>query len=390
MKKRVLFSASLFHLLNDAATVTVPMIFPLFYSQRFIITKYSHIGILSYLGFFVTFLFQIIIANVSNRLEYRSMLFFSFMGISFSLALMTFSSDFASLLLIYFTMRVFNSFYHSVGVAWVSRTHPSRAIDFAMGIQSGSGNLGVFVAFISSGFLAQKFGWKVPLFVWAGLCFFLGLISFLSVRKISTKSKDRRTFSFASWMKTLGTIRIYIPGFIFGGACWGATVYYAPSLLNHKFHIPLGQTGLFLAFWIGIGTVMTYIFGFLVHRFNRLRVSLTAFAGATFFLFLLGSSQEMELAVGSLFFFGAFLFLIYPAFQSYVGNTVPKKNQAQAFSLVSNIQMLTGSIVVLISGFLSDKFGINSPFIFLGIIGILILCYYIVKQPLLKRKTDSV
>jgi len=390
MKKRILFSASLFHLLNDAAAVTVPMIFPLFYSQQFIIKKYSHIGILSTLGFLVTFLFQIIIANISDRFEYRTMLFFSFMGISLSLALITFSSGFASLLFIYLTMRVFNSFYHSVGVAWVSKTHPSQAIDFAMGTQSGSGNLGVFVAFVSSGFLAQNFGWKVPLFVWAGVCFFLGLISFLSVRNISTKSKERRMLDFASWMETLRIIRIYIPGFVFGGACWGATVYYVPSLLNHKFHIPLGQTGLFLALWIGIGTVMTYMFGFLVQRFNRLRVSLVALAGASLFLFLLGTSLKVEIAVGSLFFFGVFLFLVYPAFQSFVGNAVPEKNQTQAFSLVANVQMLTGSIVVLISGFISDMFGINSPFIFLGIGGIFILLYYMFKQPLVTRNDSLV
>jgi len=47
MKNKVLFSASLFHALNDAATVTVPMIFPLLYTQQFIIKKYFHIGILS-------------------------------------------------------------------------------------------------------------------------------------------------------------------------------------------------------------------------------------------------------------------------------------------------------------------------------------------------------
>ncbi|UCC39120.1 MAG: MFS transporter, partial [Candidatus Aminicenantes bacterium] len=380
--------ASLFHLLNDAATITVPMIFPLFYSQQFIIRKYSHIGILSNLGFLVTFLFQIIIANVSDRLEYRSMLFFSFIGISISLVLITFSSGFASLLFIYLIMRVFNSFYHSIGVAWVSKTHPSQAIDFAMGIQSGSGNLGVFVAFVSSGFLAQNFGWKIPLFVWAGASFFLGLVSFLSVRRISTMSKERRKLDLASWMETLRIIRIYIPGFVFGGACWGATIYYAPSLFNHKFQVPLGQTGLFLAFWIGIGTVMTYIFGFIVHRFSRIRVSLVAFGGASFFLFLLGTSIKIELAVGSLFFFGAFLFLIYPAFQSFVGNSVPEKNQTQAFSLAANAQMLAGSIVVLISGFLSDKFGINSPFIFLGIIGILVLFYYMFKQTL-ANKTEA-
>jgi MFS family permease len=390
MKKRILFSASLFHLLNDAATVTVPMIFPLFYSQQFIIKKYSHIGILSNLGFLVTFLFQIIIANISDRLEYRSMLFFSFMGISLSLVLITFSSGFASLLFIYLTMRVFNSFYHSVGVAWVSKTHPSQAIDFAMGIQSGSGNLGVFVAFVSSGFLAQNFGWKVPLFVWAGACVILGLISFSSVRNISTKTKDGRRFDFASWMGALRIIRAYIPGFVFGGACWGATVYYIPSLFNHKFHITLGQTGLFLALWIGIGTIITYTFGFLVSRFNRVRLSLVAFAGASFFLFLLGTSLKVEIAVGSLFFFGASLFLVYPAFQSFVGNAVPERNQAQAFSLVANVQMLAGAIVVLISGFISDRFGINSPFIFLGIIGVLVLLYYMIKQNLLNMEKSIV
>ncbi|MQY56577.1 hypothetical protein GH140_00015, partial [bacterium] len=110
MKKKVLFSASLFHALNDAATVTVPMIFPLLYSQQFIIKKYFHIGILSNLGLLVTFIFQIIIANASHKYEYKTILLLSYLGISLSLALMTISTAFASFLLIYLAMRIFNSF----------------------------------------------------------------------------------------------------------------------------------------------------------------------------------------------------------------------------------------------------------------------------------------
>ena len=386
MKNKVLFSASLFHALNDAATVTVPMIFPLLYTQQFIIKKYFHIGILSNLGLLVTFLFQIIIANISGKVEHKLMLFFSYIGICVTLSLITLSSTFASLLFIYLIMRAFASFYHSVGVAWVSKTHPSQGIDFAMGIQGGSGNLGVFLAFISSGYLAQSFNWKVPLFVWAGVALFLGSISFLAVRKTSTRGDEVHKADFSSWMETLKNIKIYIPGFVFGGACWGTTVFYAPSLLNHRFQIPLGQTGLYLALWIGVGTVMTYFFGFLSRHLGRLNISVSAFIGSTFFLFILGIAPVKELALASLFFFGAFLFLVYPSFQSFVGDEISSKNQTQAFSLAANVQMVTGAIVVLAAGFLSDRFGINSPFLLLGVLGAVISVFYLFKRPVLVKK----
>jgi MFS family permease len=390
MKNKVLFSASLFHALNDAATVTVPMIFPLLYTQQFIIKKYFHIGILSNLGLLVTFLFQIIVANISGKVEHKLMLFFSYIGICLALSLLTLSSTFASLLFIYLIMRVFTSFYHSVGLAWVSKTHPSQGIDFAMGIQAGSGNLGVFLAFISSGYLAQSFNWKVPLFVWAGVALFLGTISFLVVRKTSTRGEEVSKPDFSSWMETLKNIRIYIPGFVFGGACWGTTVFYAPSLLNHRFQIPLGQTGLYLALWIGIGTVMTYLFGLLSRHLGRLKISVSAFIGATLFLFVLGIAPVKELALVSLFFFGAFLFLVYPSFQSFVGDEISPKNQAQAFSLAANVQMVTGAIVVLVAGFLSDRFGINSPFILIGVLGAVISVFYQLKKSILARKLSVI
>lgn len=386
MKNKVLFSASLFHALNDAATVTVSMIFPLLYTQQFIIKKYFHIGILSNLGLLATFVFQIIIANISGKVEHKLMLFFSYIGICVTLSLMTLSSTFASLLFIYLILRASTSFYHSVGVAWVSKTHPSQGIDFAMGIQNGSGNLGVFLAFISSGYLAQSFNWKVPLFVWAGVALFLGSISFWAVRKTSTRGDEVHKPDFSSWMETLKNIKIYIPGFVFGGACWGTTVFYAPSLLNHRFQIPLGQTGLYLALWIGVGTVVTYFFGFLSRHLGRLKISVSAFVGATFFLFILGIAPVKELALVSLFFFGAFLFLVYPSFQSFVGDEVSPKNQTQAFSLAANVQMVTGAIVVLAAGFLSDRFGINSPFLLIGVLGAVISVFYLFKRSALAKK----
>ena len=377
MQKRILFSASLFHALNDASTVTIPMVFPLLYSQQFIITSYSHIGILSNLGLLTTFIFQILIVNLSHRVEYKYLLLISIGGISLSLLLLTKSSLFVSLLLFYLLFRAFTSFYHPLGVAWVSKTHPDQGLDFAMGIQSGSGNLGVFIAFLSSGYLAQAFNWKTPLQIWAAVIIILGAVSFTSVRKTSTRSEEKFSHDLSSWIDTIKTIKTYLLGFAFGGACWAATVFYAPPLFNHKFSVPLGKTGVVLAFWIGIGIVMTYLFGYLSRTVGRKKLSLLSLTGSTLFLFLLGAASKLAVAQISLFLFGTFLFLLYPAFQSFVGNKVPEKNQAQAFSLVANIQMLTGAVTALVAGFLSDKFGISSPFILLGGLGVLTSVFYL-------------
>ena len=79
------------------------------------------------------------------------------------------------------------------------------------------------------------------------------------------------------------------------------------------------------------------------------------------------------LAVSGLFVFGISLFLIYPALQSCVGNAVPARNQSQAFSVASNLQMLSGALFSLVSGFLSDGFGVNTPFLLTGGLGVLAL-----------------
>lgn len=380
MKKRILLSASLFHAFNDASTVIVPMIFPLLYSQKFIIQNYSHIGILSNLGLLTSFLLQIVIANYAHKFEYRHLLLLSSLGISASVLLISLSVNMVSMLFLYLLMRGFTSFYHPIGIATVSKAHPDQGLDNAMGIQSGSGNLGVFIAFISAGYLAQNFGWKMPLYACAGVSVALGLASFISVKNISLRKKNLARPGFSSWKDALKDIKIYIPGFIFGGACWGTTVYYAPSLFNHKFNVPLGSTGVFLALWIGTGTVITYLFGYLSKRIGRGKISFASIIGSMVFLFIIGSVSILCIAASALIFFGAFLFLIYPAFQSFVANKVPEKNQVLAFSLVANIKMITGAIVVLIAGFLSDRFSISTPFLFLVVLGVLVLTYYILKK----------
>jgi MFS family permease len=375
-ERRILVSASLFHALNDSATVAVPMVFPILLGRQWMIRNYSQIGLLSNFGLLATFLFQILIVHAARRWDFRSMLGVSFAGIALSLVLISFSSTYAMLFCLYVFFRAFDSFYHTIGLAWVSRTHPSRGIDFAMGVQSGSGNLGVFLAYIAVGFMAQRLSWQAPLRAWAAVCFGLGVVSFFLVRGTSFKmNDDHEALEPGSWLRTIKAIRSYVPGFAFGGASWGVTVYFAPSLLNRKFGVPMGETGLYLALWIGAGTVMTYLFGGISRAFGRTRITRAALLVASLSLLFVGLAHRTALAVTGLIVFGMSLFLIYPALQSCVGNAVSSRNQPQAFSVASNIQILSGALISLISGFLSDRFGVHSPFLVMGGLGLVALIF---------------
>jgi MFS family permease len=96
----------------------------------------------------------------------------------------------------------------------------------------------------------------------------------------------------------------------------------------------------------------------------------TAVAGASLALILIGLARKADLAIAGLIVFGLFLFLIYPALQSFVGNAVSPRNQAQAFSFVSNLSMISGALISLLAGILSDSLGISSPFIVMGLLGL--------------------
>ncbi len=377
MKHKILFSASLFHAVNDAASVIVPTIFPLLYSQSHLITSYSQIGLLSNLGLLTTFCLQFLVVRVSLRAEYRNLLLWSVLGICGSMALLTTSSSFLVLLGLFILIRVFMSFYHPVIIAWISKSQPAEGLGQAMGIQSGSGNLGVFLAFMTVGFLAENFGWRTPLLAWSGFGLLIGILSFTVLRGVSSKEAARPALRFSGWMRVLDKIRRLVPGFIFGGVGWSVTVFFAPSLLNHEFSIPMGRTGLFLALWIGLGTFSGYGYGFLSRILGRRKVFLASLGGATVSLAVLGFAPGRSYAVAGLLVFGVFLLMTYPSLHTFVGSLVPRGEQTQAFSWVSNIQMISGALLALLAGVLSDSFGIRSPFVLSSALSGAAFLYYL-------------
>ncbi|MBC7350494.1 MAG: MFS transporter [Candidatus Aminicenantes bacterium] len=255
-----------------------------------------------------------------------------------------------------------------------------RELDDAMGIQSGSGNLGVLLAFVTTGYLAQHLGWKAPLYIWAAVGLIITAIGVTVINKVSSQQPVKPDLSASNWLKVLKKVSHLLPGFFFGGMGWSVTVFYAPSLLHNNFNIPMGQTGVYLALWIGLGTITGYLYGFWSRKFGRKRVFLTSLAGATVCLLIIGFSLSRSLSVVALLLFGGFLLMTYPSLHTFVGSTVRAEDQTQAFSWISNIQMVSGAIISLISGFLSDLLNIRFPFILAGFLSLAVFLFYLPKE----------
>lgn len=382
MKKRILLSASLFHALTDAATIVTPTIFPILYSQAFLIKKYSQIGLLSNLGLITTLVLQFWVVNLSFRYEYRWMMLLSGLGIALANFLVPLSPSFLVLLLMFVLLRAFTSFYHPVVIAWISRSRAGSAqeLDDAMGIQSGSGNLGVLLAFISTGYLAQHYGWKTPLYIWGIIGLLITAVGVSVINNVSSRQEFRPDLSARNWLQVLKRISHLIPGFFFGGMGWSVTIYYAPSLLHNNFNIPMGQTGVYLALWIGLGTITGYLYGVWSRKFGRKKVFLASLAGATVCLLLIGFSHNRILSVFSLLLYGGFMLMTYPSLHTFVGSTVREEEQTLAFSWVSNVQLISGAVISLLAGFLSDLVGIRFPFILAGFLTLVIFLFYLPKE----------
>lgn len=382
MKKRILLSASLFHALTDAATIVTPTIFPILYSQAFLIKKYSQIGLLSNLGLITTILVQFWVVVLSFRYEYRFLMLASGLGICLANLLIPLSPSFTVLMLLFILLRAFTSFYHPVVIAWISRSRSGlgRELDDAMGIQSGSGNLGVLLAFVTTGFLAQHFGWKTPLYIWAVAGLAITATGVAVINRVSSQQPGKPDLSVSNWLQVLKKVSHLLPGFFFGGMGWSVTIYYAPSLLHNNFNIPMGQTGVYLALWIGLGTITGYLYGFWSRKFGRKKVFLTSLAGATVCLLVIGFSLSRSLSVLALLIFGGFLLMTYPSLHTFVGSTVRQEDQTQAFSWISNIQMVSGAVISLISGFLSDLLNIRFPFILAGVLSLAVFIFYLPKD----------
>lgn len=374
IKRRILAAVSLHHACNDGSVVALPAVFPILFTKTLLIQRYSDIGTIILVGLVVAFLFQLLIGHRVRTHHYRRFLALDTVIVGFSLLLLTFSSSYLTLVLFFIGVRIGTSIYHPVGVAWISHAFARDRLDRAMGMQSAFGDIGVLVSFILTGFLAERFNWKLPLLMWSAVNFIV-LISALMISRGTSERPAVRRNEQVSWRGTFCKLKPFIPLLLLGGISWGITLNYAPSLLNHKLGIPISKTGIILACWMAAGTASTMFYGHIAELLGRSRALALAYVVIIASVLVIGISNNATVTIAAFITYGLAIFITFPANLSFVGSIIDEKNRTAAFSLVSNVMIIGNSIFAFVAGFLSDAFGIRTPFLVLAGAASIILVY---------------
>jgi len=369
--RRLLWIISYHHACNDGTLMAVVALIPVL-AEVMGLTLYQ-IGLLG-LGIIITVVVQYVVGRFADRVFSRYLLEIgaALMGVSF--VLMFFVNDFNGLFLAVISMRVGGAFYHPVGTSWITREFSGPYLETALGVQSGVGNFGVILALGTSGFLGEALTWRAPCVLWALMNLSAVVIGLSMVHeheikvRVVPKEKPKRSRA------TFGRMLFLLLPIVSGGALYQVTSYFGPINLTRSADWTPGTADLVFAAWIGVGTLTSYSFGRLSARFGKYKLLRTGYFVSVAASIILALTTDWFLIGPALMFFGAFLFVTYPALFSLVTDATMEDERGTAFGILFGFQLGGGAASVYLCGIIADA--LQNPtysFLFIAVLALLSL-----------------
>jgi FSR family fosmidomycin resistance protein-like MFS transporter len=383
---RILWTVGIIHAINDGSIAAVSVLFPVF--RELFHLSYTEVGIITGGGLLLTLIGQLVFGRIADGKNVNSFLLTGLLLTGLSMFLLTFSRSFLTLILFMLILRLATSFFHPIGVGWISRTYKKNRLDWAMGIQSGAADVGTFLAIATTLSFTALWGWGLPMSLWgfAGIggllvCIFLTREldhHWMIVPKVKTKQTLHEA-STETWY-LIKKIKLLVPAFVISGASWGVTITYLPLLLNARTSIPLPVIGLLVAMWTGIGSISSLSYGRIRKKINRKKVLLVSYFTIGIMGLLLSYFTNIYVIIPVLILLGIAVFLTYPALFSFVSEVTHEANEGWTFGITFTFQTGGSTVLLFFSGVLSDLYGIWIPFALVGVIsfifGIILLLNY--------------
>lgn len=382
---RILSTVSLIHAINDASIAVISILFPIF--KQLFQLNYTQIGIITGGGLFITLVAQLLLGRLADGKNVNSFLLTGLFLTSISLVLLSFSTGYLSLLFLIFFMRFATSFFHPIGIGWISRTFKKGRLDWAMGIQSGLSDFGAFLAILTTLYITQLTHWTIPLYAWACLCLIGLLISFILTKQLQRElvivPKEPKKHSLHEMatdaLKRIKAMRLLVPAFIISGASWGIIMTYFPLLLAERTTLSLPIIGFLVALWAGIGSITSLSYGKIRSYIRRKKLLVTSYLAMGVLSISLVIFTNLVLLIIVMIFLGISVFMTYPALVSFVSEVTDESVEGWTFGLTFTFQTGGGTVLLLLSGVLSDLFGIWIPFAVLGTLSLVFTLVLLIK-----------
>ncbi len=379
-KRRMFTSIGIYHTCNDGALSTLPAMYPILKEEFELV--YADIGIVVSAGLLMTLIFQLVVGRISDRYRPKYLLAGGFTIITVALVLITLITNFVELLLAILIIRLGASFYHPIGISWISRNFHGKELDHSMGVQSSFGDSGVFLGFMTTGFIAAQFGWQYPFIIWATLTFLAIIFGFAAVKgdpKFITPPKSAVPLNFDTIKSIFSSIKLYMLPFAMGGASYVIGITYGPLLLTDKIQLSEGTVGLIIGGWIGIGIITAYMFSRITKLLGgRYRTLIIAFSTISIMGLIIGWFEYLPILILGFIGFGGMMFITFPALFTLTTDSTDERMRGVTFGILFAIQLSGGVIMGYLCGWLADKYGISVPFYILTILGIITIIWLLV------------
>lgn len=367
-KHRALWAVGLYHGANDGAVVAVAALFPILLTQN-LLRSYTDIGLLTMVALAVTIVCQILFGVWSDKATPKLLLPAGMVILGIASILTTVADSFALLLVFVAIGRVGASVYHPVGISWVGKRFKEE-VDHAMGFQSAGGDLGVILAFASSGFLGLHYGWQIPFLVWGGLALVAALVGSLLTRNLEMAPKVERREP-VSWTAILRGAIFWIPPLAIGGAAYVITVSFGNSFMVERIGLSEDAADLVIALWIGTGVLAAYSYGRISKALGRFRSLAIAFLLIGFSGLIISLAPPLYVLLPTFVVFGIGVFITYPALFSFISDSTEERIGGATFGVVFGFQLIGGALAGYAAGVAADAWGIHTPFVLLMALGFL-------------------
>jgi FSR family fosmidomycin resistance protein-like MFS transporter len=392
-KNKILSTVGLYHALNDGTVAAIPILFPIF--KLIFNLSYTQIGIITGGSLIIHIFSQLLLGRFSDGKNTRTLLSFGILLTSISMLLFTQANGFYTLILIMFLLRISESFFHPIGIGWISRIFKRHKLDWAMGIQSGLADIGAFIAISTTLYISEITNWKYPLYLWsiAGIIVLLiGTVLTANIKEeylLVNKTSKRQTIKEAieESIVFLKRIKLVIPAYIISGSSWGIIITYLPLYLTETTELSLTAIGLIVSIWIGIGSISSILYGRICSKFGRNNIVFLSYFTVGVTSILITYFTNISLIILIIALMGITAFITFPAIITLISEITHESVEGKTFGTIFTLQIIGSTIFLFFGGFLSDVFGIWIPFIILGVSSLLfsIILLIFKKRPIVSE-----
>jgi MFS family permease len=317
---------------------------------------------------------------VGDRLSRSALIIWSLAAWSLVTALTGLVSSTEWLLGMRVLLGIAESLYIPTSLALIGEHHPPQSRATAMAVHLSGFYAGVVLGGTVTGYLGERYGWRLPLFVLGGAGFLLAAVCHATLRDAPLPStvapdgaqRDRPRFGFGETLLRLLRTPSYLV-LLTEAAMLAIGVWifanWLPLFFAESFHMNLTAAGFWGTFPVQAGSVVGILAGGYFsdrvgqHMATRrmLLHGLCYLAGAPLLLAFVWSNTY-GLIISVVFLFSLLRALGAANANPLLCDLLPKNTWSTAIGVMNTMNCLAGGLGILVAGYLKRDFGLAGIF----------------------------